>query len=88
MALSKDHSQTILYNSVHPVLHPTMPEELDGIVTNVVFPTGIDRRNDIGMPNRFDVHYGMAAARIDMARLDLPDILSLDGVADSLDKKV
>ena len=47
------------------------------------FPTGIDRRDDLGMPNRFDVYYGMADARISVARFDLPDILPPEGVADS-----
>jgi len=88
MVLSKEHPQTILYSSVHPVLHPMLPEELDGVVPNVVFPTGIDRRDDIGMPNRFDVYYGMADARIGVARLDLPDILPSEGVADSSTEKV
>jgi predicted GH43/DUF377 family glycosyl hydrolase len=40
-----------------------------------VFPTGIDRRDDLGQPDRFDVYYGMADRRIGVARLDLPEIL-------------
>jgi beta-1,2-mannobiose phosphorylase / 1,2-beta-oligomannan phosphorylase len=40
-----------------------------------VFPTGIDRRDDIGSPDRFDIYYGMADNRIGVARLDLPDLL-------------
>jgi predicted GH43/DUF377 family glycosyl hydrolase len=39
-----------------------------------VFPTGIDRRDDLGLPNRYDVYYGMADSRIGVARLDLPDV--------------
>ena len=50
------------------------------IVADVVFPTGIDRRIDLGSPNRFDVYYGMADDRIGVARLDLPAALSLGGV--------
>lgn len=88
MVLSQNHPQTIIYRSEHPVLHPIMPEERNGIVPNVVFPTGIDRRDDLGMPNRFDVYYGMADKRIGVARLDLPDICPLEGVADSLEKEV
>jgi predicted GH43/DUF377 family glycosyl hydrolase len=57
------------------VLSPTLPQERDGTVANVVFPTGIDRRDDIGSPDRFDVYYGMADSRIGAARLDLPDFL-------------
>lgn len=34
--------------------------ERRGIVPNVVFPTGIDRRDDLGSPDRLDVYYGMA----------------------------
>jgi len=36
-----------------------LPQERSGTIANVVFPTGIDRRGDLGSPNRFDVHYGM-----------------------------
>jgi predicted GH43/DUF377 family glycosyl hydrolase len=42
------------------------------MVANVVFPTGIDRRDDLGQSDRFDVYYGMADSRIGVARLDLP----------------
>jgi predicted GH43/DUF377 family glycosyl hydrolase len=73
MLLSKEHPQVILYRSTEPVLTPTLPQECDGTVANVVFPTGIDRRDDIGCPDRFDVYYGMADNRIGAARLDLPD---------------
>jgi predicted GH43/DUF377 family glycosyl hydrolase len=48
----------------------------------VVFPTGIDRRDDLGSPDRFDVYYGMADNRIGVARLDVPEFLPLGGVAD------
>jgi predicted GH43/DUF377 family glycosyl hydrolase len=41
-------------------------------VNNVVFPTGIDRRDDLGTPDRFDIYYGMADYRIGVARLDVP----------------
>ena len=73
--LSKEQPQVILYRSAEPVLSPTLPQERDGTVANVVFPTGIDRRDDIGSPDRFDVYYGMADNRIGVARLDLPDFL-------------
>jgi len=83
MILSKEHPHKIRYRSVEPVLTPLIPEERNGIVPNVVFPTGIDRRDDLGLPDRFDVYYGMADNRIGVARLDLPDILPPEGVADS-----
>jgi predicted GH43/DUF377 family glycosyl hydrolase len=53
-----------------------------------VFPTGIDRRDDLGLSNRFDVYYGMADSRIGVARLDMPDVLPPEGVADSPEAKV
>jgi len=86
MILSEKHPSFIHYRSIHPVLKPVMHEEQNGIVPNIVFPTGIDRRDDLGMPNRFDVYYGMADKRIGVARLDLPDILPSEGVSDSPDK--
>jgi predicted GH43/DUF377 family glycosyl hydrolase len=75
MLLSEQHPQVIRYRSTNPVLTPTMPQERDGTVANVVFPSGIDRRDDIGQPDRFDVYYGMADSRIGAARLDLPALL-------------
>ncbi|MGB8472705.1 MAG: hypothetical protein WCE61_01320 [Candidatus Acidiferrum sp.] len=88
MVLSKEHPQKIRYRSSEPVLTPELPQERDGIVANVVFPTGIDRRDDLGAPDRFDVYYGMADNRIGVARLDLPDVLPPGGVADSPAAKV
>jgi len=38
----------IRYRSVQPVLTPMLPQERDGTVANVVFPTGIDRRDALG----------------------------------------
>ncbi len=82
MVLSKDHPRAILYRSVEPVLTPLLREERHGIVPNVVFPTGIDRRDDLGSPNRFDVYYGMADNRIGVARLDVPEHLTAGAPAD------
>ncbi len=75
MVLSKKHPQNILYRSEQPVLTPERYDERHGTVANVVFPTGIDRRDDLGTPDRFDVYYGMADSRIGVARLDLPEHL-------------
>jgi beta-1,2-mannobiose phosphorylase / 1,2-beta-oligomannan phosphorylase len=88
MVLSKEHPEVIRYRSVEPVLTPTLPEERVGMIANVVFPTGIDRRDDLGAPDRFDVYYGMADDRIGVARLDVPDSLPEGGVADSTEAKV
>ena len=75
MILSHDHPRTIRYRSPEPVLTPELPQERIGTIGNVVFPTGIDRRDDLGQPDRFDVYYGMADDRIGVARLDLPERL-------------
>jgi len=83
MVLSQEHPQSLLYRSTQPVLTPSLPQERRGIVANVVFPSGIDRRDDLGMPDRFDVYYGMADKRIGVARLDLPDVLPSAGGANS-----
>jgi predicted GH43/DUF377 family glycosyl hydrolase len=82
MVLSKEHPQKIHYRSAHPVLRPQAPQERHGAVANVVFPTGIDRRDDLGSANRFDVYYGMADSRIGVARLDVPEHLPLGAPAD------
>jgi predicted GH43/DUF377 family glycosyl hydrolase len=75
MVLSKKHPREIIYRSKDPILTPTLPQERQGTVPDIVFPTGIDRRDDIGLLDRFDVYYGMADNRIGVARLDVPDIL-------------
>lgn len=75
MVLGEDHPREIRYRSAEPILTPTLPRERSGAVANVVFPTGIDRRDDLGSPDRFDVYYGMGDSRIGVARLDLPQVL-------------
>jgi predicted GH43/DUF377 family glycosyl hydrolase len=82
MVLSKEHPRAICYRSRHPILTPDLPLERRGIVANVVFPTGIDRRDDLASPNRFDIYYGMADDRIGVARLDVPHFLPTEGLAD------
>jgi len=75
MVLSAGHPSKILYRSLEPVLAPVDPHETQGTVPSVVFPTGVDRRDDLGTPDRFDVYYGMADNRIGVARLDVPETL-------------
>lgn len=75
MILSEKKPQKILYRSPEPVLIPDLPDEKIGIVGNVVFPTGTDRRNDIGQPNRIDVYYGMADNKIGVAKMEIPNKL-------------
>jgi predicted GH43/DUF377 family glycosyl hydrolase len=88
MVLSREHPQRLLYRSAEPALAPELPQERSGTVSNVVFPTGIDRRDDLEMPDRFDVYYGMADDRIGAARLDLPEALPHGGLAHSPGAKV
>ena len=82
MVLSKEHPREILYRSPEPVVTPELLEECHGTIASVVFPTGIARRDDLGLPDRFDVYYGMADNRIGVARLDVPERLPPGGVAD------
>jgi len=37
----------IRYRSAKPVLTPMLPQERNGTIASVVFPTGIDRRDDL-----------------------------------------
>ena len=75
LVLDEKHPHQIRYRSPDPILTPELPKEREGIVPNVVFPTAIDRRDDLGLPGRFAVYYGMADKRIGVARLDLPQHL-------------
>jgi predicted GH43/DUF377 family glycosyl hydrolase len=87
IVLSKEHPRVIRYRSAEPVLTPSLPQECHGTIANVVFPTGVDRRDDLGLPDRIDVYYGMADDRIGVARLDVPEFLPSGGVADGGDQR-
>lgn len=80
--LDRNDARLIRYRSTEPILSPELPSEHDGIVADVVFPTAIDPRTDLGQPDRIDVYYGMADARIGVARLDIPNALPLEATAD------
>ncbi len=82
LVLPRKHPRHVRYRSPEPLLTPELPEERMGMVANVVFPTAIDRRDDLGMPDRFDVYYGMADDRIGVARLDVPEVLPPDTLVD------
>jgi predicted GH43/DUF377 family glycosyl hydrolase len=88
MVLAKEHPRYIRYRSPEPILTPLLPGERSGTVDNVVFPTGIDRRDDLGSPDRFDVYYGMADCRIGVARLDLPRSLPSGGAPSRPERRV
>jgi beta-1,2-mannobiose phosphorylase / 1,2-beta-oligomannan phosphorylase len=58
----------VIARSIEPLLEPELPEELQGIVPNVVFPTAIEPIDDGASP-AYHVYYGMADSRIGVARL-------------------
>lgn len=60
----------ILYRSPKPILSPSTQDERVGVVDNVVFPTGLDPRPDLG-ERVFDVYYGMGDRAVGGARLTL-----------------
>lgn len=60
----------VLYRSPEPVLAPREHAERRGIVDNVVFPTGIEPRADLG-ERVFDVYYGMADYACGAVRVSL-----------------
>ena len=60
----------VRYRSPEPILVPETDREKMGIVDNVVFPTAIDPRTDLG-PRVFDIYYGMADYAIGAARVTL-----------------
>jgi len=72
----------ILYRSPHPVLEPEERSEVRGMVDNVVFPTGLDPRPDLGA-RVFDFYYGMADYSIGSARLTVEEPEELRQPAES-----
>ncbi len=68
--LDAERPDHVRYRADKPFLTPELPEEMHGIVDNVVFPTAIDPRPDIG-EQTFDVYYGMADTRIGRGRFVL-----------------
>lgn len=65
----------ILYRSPEPILTPQLRRERTGVVDNVVFPSGIDPRPDLG-ERTYDVYYGMGDYSIGAARMriEVPSI--------------
>jgi predicted GH43/DUF377 family glycosyl hydrolase len=68
LLLSLDEPTHVLYQSPQPVLSPESEDETTGVVSNVVFPTGIVQQPD----GRLDVYYGMADQAIGLATAYLP----------------
>jgi beta-1,2-mannobiose phosphorylase / 1,2-beta-oligomannan phosphorylase len=68
--LDAERPHIVRYRSPQPLFAPETPDELRGTVDAVVFPTGIDRRNDLG-DGVFDIYYGMADDLIGRGRLKI-----------------
>jgi len=88
MILSRTHPHDIKYRSTEPILAPETQHERFGIVQDVVFPTGLDRRDDIGSLDRIDIYYGMADNRIGVARMIIPKTLPSNAKKDAPNAKV
>ncbi len=58
----------VLYRSPKPILTPDSQRERVGVVNNVVFPTALDVREDLG-EGVYDVYYGMGDHSIGAARM-------------------
>jgi predicted GH43/DUF377 family glycosyl hydrolase len=54
----------VLYRSARCVLEPQLAGEREGVVSEVIFPTGVDARPE----GALDVYYGTADSRIGVAR--------------------
>ena len=88
LILDEHDPRVIVYRSPQPVLTPQTPEEVIGPTPRVIFPTGTDRRVDIGQPDRIDIYYGMADYRIGAARIDLIGELAPSAKADPHEGRV
>jgi beta-1,2-mannobiose phosphorylase / 1,2-beta-oligomannan phosphorylase len=82
MVLSEKQPHLLRYRAADAVLAPAPADGHRGRVDNVVFPTAIDRRDDLGTPDRLDVYYGMADSRIGAVRLMVPENLTLRPIAE------
>src|SRR5262249_46843456 len=76
MVLSRERPNLICYRAAKAVLAPD-PAEDGWEPDHIVFPTAIDRRDDLGMPDRLDVYFGMADRCVGVMRLMVPEHLAL-----------
>jgi predicted GH43/DUF377 family glycosyl hydrolase len=65
MILDANDPTIILQRTSEPLLKAETPDEISGIVPNVVFPTAIEE-----IDGKHFVFYGMADSKIGVARLD------------------
>ena len=78
MIIDEFQPDKILYRSPLTALEPKLTKEFIGILDSVVFPTGIDRRDDLGCPNRFEIYSGMPDNCIGAVRIHVPDTILSD----------
>ena len=88
IVLDREDPWRMVYRSPEPILKAERKGERVGVVDNVVFPTGVDMRTDLGTPRRVDVYYGMADYRIGAATLVVPETLPPVARADPPEGKV
>jgi predicted GH43/DUF377 family glycosyl hydrolase len=72
LLLDGSDPRRVSYRSTRSLLVPRAAAERSGVVPRVVFPTGLDTRDD----GTVDVYYGMADSRIGVVRAALDTILS------------
>ena len=65
-----EHIDRVIYRSPHPNFLPKVKAELEGVVGEVVFPTAIDPRPDVG-ERVFDIYYGMGDDEVGRGRMTL-----------------
>lgn len=65
MILDANDPSQVIARTPQPLLEPATAEETSGTVSNVVFPTAIEK-----IEGNYFVFYGMADSKIGVARLD------------------
>jgi predicted GH43/DUF377 family glycosyl hydrolase len=75
MVLAEDDPLRVEYRSPTPTMVPTDVAGPRGTPSDVVFPTGLDRRDDLGQSDRIDVYYGKNDYRIGAASFNVPTVL-------------
>lgn len=70
----REEDRLFSYRTAKPILIPEMAEETHGVVNNVVFPTGIDKRSE----SVYDIYYGMGDRDIGVARLSIPERIAYE----------
>lgn len=74
LVLDLENPGRVRYQSPRPVLSPEDPDETAGVVSNVVFPTGVVAHPD----GQVEVYYGMADQAIGLATTTLPVLRTED----------